>query len=110
MAQTVLKFAFAAAVFMSMFIEAARPLPVIVESTEFEAGTYGHQTEKHAGYKRRLHSVGQHVKRKSIDLPKLVQDLYRNVTAISGSQDKYPTPAMNYNTVRSFEGVMSEGQ
>ena len=108
MANLIVKIAFAAVVSVTMFIQAVRPLPVIVESNEFEK----YKTEDRLGDKRRLHTLGSHVKRDSNidDLPKLVQDLYRNVTAISDSQDKHPTMAMDYNTVRSFEGIISEGQ
>ena len=112
MANLILTIAFAAVVSATMFIQVVRPLPVIVESKEFERGTYGYPAEDHVGAKRRLHRVGPHMKREStIDvLPKLVQDLYRNVTAISDSQGKHPTMAMDYNTVRSFEGSIDEGQ
>ena len=110
MENLIFKLAAAAVVFATMLIQAARPLPVIVESTEFETGSYGRKTVEYAGNRRRLHSVGPHVKRKSIEIPKLVQDLYRNVTAISDSQDKYPTIPMSYNTVRSFKGIINEGQ
>lgn len=104
MAAPIFKFVFALVVTVTMLIQEVRPRPVIVESTEFEKGIFGNKAKKYLGdYRQR----GRHV-RLSSDLPKLVQDLYTNVKAITDKQEKNPATMLNYNTVRSFESTIKE--